>query len=157
LVTLKVWLAGLLPTIAVKDRLVGKFEMPGPAPVPWIAKSKAVSVNPSPVASSVVVKFSVALRVPRPLGSKRTTRVVVPLGATDEDGCVITRNSAACVPLVVTLPTVKAVLPVFEMVKVRSKVALSTPTAPKSVWSAVDGVASLSAIGVLLPSTVTSA
>lgn len=68
----------------------------------------------------------------------------------------MTTNSAASVPPVVTLPRVSEPLPVLVMVKVRLSVAPTRPTTSKSVWSAVAGTASPSAMSNPLPLTAIS-
>ena len=62
---------------------------------------------------SLFPKLKLAERNPVALGSNRTLKVVLPPAATELAGCVMTAKSAACVPEMVTLFTVKEALPVF--------------------------------------------
>ena len=65
-------------------------------------------------------------------------------------GSVPTMKRDASTPVMVIAPTVKSEVPVFCMVKVHTKLTVGT-TLPKSVWSFRLGVASPSAIEMLLP------
>ncbi|CAD0000488.1 hypothetical protein FLAT13_00049 [Flavobacterium salmonis] len=80
--------------------------------------------------------------------------VVPPDIATGDVGWVVTEKSEASVPLMATngVPVrLSGNAPVFSIVKVRTTEPDVNSVAPKSVWSAVEGVESSSAMFVLLP------
>ena len=98
-------------------------------------------------------------RVPEPLGSKVTWKVVLPLAVTGEVGNAVTVKSAAWVPLTATkgVPDrVRLTVPLLAIVKVRTTVPPVTWALPKSVWSVVLGVLSPSGMPKLLTVTVIS-
>ena len=83
-------------------------------------------------------------------GLKLTWKVVDPPAATLVAGFEVRLKSLALVPLRVGVFTANAASPLFWMVKVRMT-GLPTSVEPKSVWSAVLGELSPSAMVVLLP------
>ncbi len=93
----------------------------------------------------------VAVRTPRAEGSKVTSNVVDPPAGTDSAGWSVTEKSPAFVPETSTDVRVSAPDPVFSMLNVRVTVPAGVATEPKSVWSAVPGVVSPSAMVTLLP------
>ena len=99
---------------------------------------------------------TVALLTPVDEGSNVTWKVVLPPAVTGEEGCAVTLKSAAWVPLRATFGSpvrLKSEEPVFLMVKVRVTLPESMSALPKSVWSAVEGDSSPSAMEVPLPWT----
>ena len=68
------------------------------------------------VVESFSVKLTVALRVPIAVGVNWTVKVVLPPAATEAAGWLVTLKSAALVPPIETLPTVKAAVPLLAIV-----------------------------------------
>ena len=89
---------------------------------------------------------NVAERVPIAVGKNVIVTVVLLNAGTEAAGGVVTVNSEAFGPPIVIAPSVKAMLPLLNMVKV-----LVPAVELKSVQSAVVGVASPSVIDVALP------
>ena len=61
-------------------------------------------------------KLSVALRVPPAVGVNWTVKVVLLPAATEAAGCCVTVKSPELVPLIDTVPSVRAAVPLFAMV-----------------------------------------
>ena len=92
-------------------------------------------------------------------GLKVTWNVVLPLAATGVVASAVTVKSAALVPptaIIGVSERVRFALPVLLIVKVLTTVSLAMSAEPKSVWSAVDGEESPSAISTEFPSTLIS-
>jgi isoprenylcysteine carboxyl methyltransferase (ICMT) family protein YpbQ len=68
------------------------------------------------VVESFSVKLTVAVRVPNAVGANWTVKVVLLPAATEVAGWLVTVKSDAFVPVIETVPSVKAAVPLLVMV-----------------------------------------
>ncbi len=116
-------------------------------PLPCTAKSYRA------VLQLLLLILMVAVLMPALVGEKLTVKLAEAPGAIGDAGVRLpTVNRVASAPLIVMLLIVRLVKPVFLIVNVLVAVLFAF-TFPKSVWSVVAGIASPSAITMLLPVT----